>query len=567
MGNFKTLSVVAAGILLGFAGCSSSSSDGTVAGVSGTDVTVERGPIMNALVRDANGQTANVKNKNVYTFADAIKYPITVSGGWIDINGNGLRDANDVDLDMVMKSFIPVVTPLTTMAANDGDVNASNFEEKLQKVADQSGLSLANAKKLPSQSQDVAVVANAIFRDFTVGGDVDSDHNLSASLEFLRDQNITSVEELEEFIIDELGITLPTPEEIGYSNNVQDITLTPAGITMTEGQHAYMGEDGEGNRALFGTPIVLTYASDLNITDVNSICGEDMPPRAISRIVENNSVCLSVHDINTSTKTITMYSDNTNYEGYYYQKLSFDVGEDRGAVTTIVPVEVNPISSFVGTHIQIDRDSGMDEAIELEADGTGTYKNNDEYIKWAVSYNLNGNSVTIAKDVNSSDTITFTFEDDITIDSDVTIVDNGVDHNGSVDQVNSDKAVLSSGIKNYARSIRSYEPVFLYKNESGVDVLGTYSFRQEDSDTNATNYTTSGTYNLMERPLAGGMEISIDGNYTTNNEILTMVEEDNTTIELTFPEVIHWSVNKIFPTKVDGEVQTGTKLVQVQSSK
>ena len=101
------LSFLTAGFLVGCGG-GGSSSDGTStnSGASGlseesvtsTDVTVERGAVYNSVVTDANGQIAIQKDgQNVYTFAITPVYPITVTGGVVDVDGNGI-DEGDIEL-------------------------------------------------------------------------------------------------------------------------------------------------------------------------------------------------------------------------------------------------------------------------------------------------------------------------------------------------------------------------------------------------------------------------------------------------------------------------------------
>lgn len=68
-----TLSVCLIALL---AGCNNSSNQTSS---TSTIVTVERGSILEATVKDANNQTAVIENKNSYKFEKEVKYPITVS--------------------------------------------------------------------------------------------------------------------------------------------------------------------------------------------------------------------------------------------------------------------------------------------------------------------------------------------------------------------------------------------------------------------------------------------------------------------------------------------------------
>jgi len=85
-------------------------------------ITVERGPIFMATVTDANGSHAMNDNfgfSNIYQFTKQPIYPITVHGGYIDINRNGKLDNNDSKLDINMSSYSNVISPLTTLVGND----------------------------------------------------------------------------------------------------------------------------------------------------------------------------------------------------------------------------------------------------------------------------------------------------------------------------------------------------------------------------------------------------------------------------------------------------------------
>jgi hypothetical protein len=169
------MSVALASLLsLGLTGCGIDS-DTAATGVTGTDVTVERGKVFDANVTDSStpAQVATQKTRqNVYTFAKAPTYPIIVNGGWIDVNDNGLMDVNDTKLDIEMRSYTPVVTPVTTYIA---DANETLREQKLAELVAQLNTSGVGADanvtaedllKVPSVApRDVMIVSNAIFKD------------------------------------------------------------------------------------------------------------------------------------------------------------------------------------------------------------------------------------------------------------------------------------------------------------------------------------------------------------------------------------------------------------------
>ena len=94
------LSTIAAYFLVGCGGGSSSNSSDT-----STTIIVERGAVLNATVKDALNQIA-IWNKgtNSYVFKNSITYPISVIGGFVDINNDGIKNNSDFDLDIELKS-------------------------------------------------------------------------------------------------------------------------------------------------------------------------------------------------------------------------------------------------------------------------------------------------------------------------------------------------------------------------------------------------------------------------------------------------------------------------------
>ena len=83
-------------------------------------VTVERGPLLGATVVDANGSVAVEIGGGQYSFQNTIVYPITSTGGYIDINRNSQVDAGEVENTLILKSTEGnVVTLATTMASNE----------------------------------------------------------------------------------------------------------------------------------------------------------------------------------------------------------------------------------------------------------------------------------------------------------------------------------------------------------------------------------------------------------------------------------------------------------------
>jgi len=96
-------------------GCGDSSSES-----EGTTFTVERGPILGATVVDANGTEARELENGQYVFDQAVAYPVTSTGGYIDVNRNGVVDAGEVKNSLkLITTEGNIVTLATTLSSNE----------------------------------------------------------------------------------------------------------------------------------------------------------------------------------------------------------------------------------------------------------------------------------------------------------------------------------------------------------------------------------------------------------------------------------------------------------------
>jgi len=152
------------GLMLIGCGGGGGDSSSTTAPVSATatDVTVERGKVFDANVTDANGAIGVDKNgTNVYTFASQPIYPISVKGGWIDVDGDSRKTPADVELTLELKSYSNIITPLTTYIA---DANETIRNSKLSALSQKFGLTVDELKTLPSVgSKNALLLQNAIY--------------------------------------------------------------------------------------------------------------------------------------------------------------------------------------------------------------------------------------------------------------------------------------------------------------------------------------------------------------------------------------------------------------------
>lgn len=221
-------------LCISFSGCGSSS-DGDDTPSSSVDITVERGPVYSATVQDSTGKIAQQKDdQNVYTFSSAPTYPITVTKGWVDVDGDKDMSEGDIELNMEMKSYSNTVTPITTYIAQED--TEEKREEKLQSLL----TSLNSNTETEISSEDILKVAsdapvnvqqaiNAVYAEM-----IEND-----STEISMDDVLGRINDLENLDITNLDgaqIAQKYEEYILNNSDISDLIskLTQNGITKYE---------------------------------------------------------------------------------------------------------------------------------------------------------------------------------------------------------------------------------------------------------------------------------------------------------------------------------------------
>ncbi len=151
------ISAVAATIL--FSGCggggSSSSPANTLESVSKT-ITVERGPLLDANVTDALGHGAIELGAGEYTFDHNPEYPISATGGYIDVNRDGKIDAGEVRNELKLKALSGDVVTMATTLASDAN--------KTKVLEDKFGLSKEQIDTMtPGKSKEIEAFSNTVY--------------------------------------------------------------------------------------------------------------------------------------------------------------------------------------------------------------------------------------------------------------------------------------------------------------------------------------------------------------------------------------------------------------------
>lgn len=215
--NILISSVVTA-LLISGCGSESASTDSSV---STTDITVERGPVLDATIRDADGKIGVSKGNGVYSFTNPT-YPVESFGGIIDMNRNGVVDSGDVRMNSLRLRTMSgnVMTMATTMAENN--------ETKEALLAD--GFSEDELfAQTPSTDIDVAALSDEVYKYCLENNVTDPAKLQSADIAALRERILTrktfynesdlDAAELELSLVnDELNVTTLSEADIPDKN-------------------------------------------------------------------------------------------------------------------------------------------------------------------------------------------------------------------------------------------------------------------------------------------------------------------------------------------------------------
>ncbi len=147
------------GILL-LSGCGGgSSSDGTTdttATTAGYDITVERGPVLHAIVLDKAGRQAQEIGNGQYRFAENPEYPIVAYGGFIDLTRDGVVNAGDIDNSVILKASAGKAATLVNTIATKTEIR--NWLKEHFSLDDKT---IDDAT--PSTNRTIAAISDEVF--------------------------------------------------------------------------------------------------------------------------------------------------------------------------------------------------------------------------------------------------------------------------------------------------------------------------------------------------------------------------------------------------------------------
>jgi len=228
------ISSVVTALLL--SGCGSTSDDTTATAVSTTDITVERGPVLGATVRDAEGQIGVSKGNGVYSFTNPT-YPIESFGGYIDMNRNGVVDSGDVEMKYLRlrTNAGNVMTIATTIAENN----------ETRDVLLEDGFSEDELfSQTPSTDIDTAALSDEVYKycvenNITDPADINSSDmsTLRVRIQTRKDSynnsDLDSAEHELSLVNDELNLVTMTEDDIPDENVTAEHNIIDS-IPLTE---------------------------------------------------------------------------------------------------------------------------------------------------------------------------------------------------------------------------------------------------------------------------------------------------------------------------------------------
>ena len=174
--NRLVLSTLTAAFLVGCGGGSSSSTSTTDTSTSpttptasSTTIPVTKGSLLMATAIDSGSPVkigTQIDGTNKYTFTGDITYPITVTGGYVDVNDNGIVDEGDYSFKGKLSSYSTVVTPITTYL---GDTSKDAGKTKLDALKTLAGITSDDdlLKNDPSETNgNVLALVASIYQSY-----------------------------------------------------------------------------------------------------------------------------------------------------------------------------------------------------------------------------------------------------------------------------------------------------------------------------------------------------------------------------------------------------------------
>ena len=213
---------------------------------AGYDITVERGPVLHAIVLDKAGRQAQEIGNGKYRFAEGPEYPVTAFGGFIDLNRDGTVDAGDINNSVILKAAVGDAATLVNTVATRAEIRAW-----LKESFGLSDDAIDNAT--PSTDRTVAAISDELFAYCVQNRITDPATLTLQQMETIRTRiqnriqtyldTDTPTSDLEDQLVEELNIPKLTDDALPARNSIIEIAESLPESNLTEEQKytlAYM---------------------------------------------------------------------------------------------------------------------------------------------------------------------------------------------------------------------------------------------------------------------------------------------------------------------------------------
>ena len=257
----QLLGMAAIGVgALVLAGCGGGTDDTTA---TTYDITVERGPLLHAIVMDSAGTRATEIGNGRYRFQNPPFYPVKAYNGFIDIDRDGTVSIGDVNNTLLLKTKEGVAATLVSSVALSDEVRTW-----LKETFGLTDETIDNTT--PSGNKTIAAISDELYAYCIENGIVDPATLTLTQMQQIQNriqsriesytQTQTPVSDLEEQLIADLNITTLTQSDIdnfnqfGGGNSMVDLALALPESNLTDAQKytiAYMWNEEKMAKDLY----------------------------------------------------------------------------------------------------------------------------------------------------------------------------------------------------------------------------------------------------------------------------------------------------------------------------
>ena len=241
--------ILSIGTLVGMmllTGCGGGSSSDDTTATTGYDVTVERGPVLHALVLDKTGRQAQEIGEGRYRFTESPKYPVTAYGGFIDLTRDGTVSVGDIDNSLILKASAGKAATLVNTIATQTEIRTW-----LKETFGLDDKTIDDAT--PSTNRKIAAISDEVFAYCIENRITDPSTMTLQQMERIQAQiqnriqsyaeTDTPTSELENELVDKLAIPKLTEDDLPPHNNIEEIADNLPESNLTDEQKyalAYM---------------------------------------------------------------------------------------------------------------------------------------------------------------------------------------------------------------------------------------------------------------------------------------------------------------------------------------